>query len=206
MSTIKAWHALAIRKAVAAATAVRGLLLPFKRTGSGYIRIEKHCAFKNHHWIELGGNNLIQQGTFISADRPGGVKIGHNSSISRYAVIQSLHGFITIGDNTQIGDFCNLYGQGGLTIGRDVMLASNVKVVPSQHAFDRVDIPIKMQEETSVGIRIGDGAWIGINAVILDGVQIGEGAIVAAGAVVLRDVAPYMIVGGVPAKVISNRR
>jgi acetyltransferase-like isoleucine patch superfamily enzyme len=75
----------------------------------------------------------------------------------------------------------------------------------SNHVFSRTDVPISQQGHISGKIRIGEGVWIGGNVTILGGVTIGEGAIVAAGAVVTDNVAPYAIVGGVPAKHLKWR-
>jgi acetyltransferase-like isoleucine patch superfamily enzyme len=68
-----------------------------------------------------------------------------------------------------------------------------------------VDIPMKEQGVTQKGVVIEDDCWIAANSVILDGVRIGRGSVVAAGAVVSRDVPPFSIVAGVPARVIKNR-
>ncbi|WP_332237867.1 acyltransferase [Sporolactobacillus sp. KGMB 08714] len=182
----------------------RGNLLPFNKKNSK-IFVEKYCTFKNHNWIVLGGDNEIQKGTFISAGKPNSISIGKGTTISRYSVIQSLQGFIKIGPNSQVGDFCNLYGQGGLTIGKDVMISSNVQIVPNQHTFNDMTKPIKKNPEIAKGIVIEDDVWIGTNVVILDGVTIGKGSVVGAGSVVNRDIPPYCIYAGVPAKLIRKR-
>nr|WP_328813646.1 DapH/DapD/GlmU-related protein [Rhodococcus sp. NBC_00297] len=73
------------------------------------------------------------------------------------------------------------------------------------HKFERRDLPIREQGETRQCVDIGDDVWVGSNVTILAGVKVGNGAIVAAGAVVNKDVAPFTIVGGVPAKQIGIR-
>lgn len=78
--------------------------------------------------------------------------------------------------------------------------------VDTDHAFARTDIPMNRQGITTAPIHIGDDVWIGHGVAILKGVTIGNGAIVAAGAVVNKDVAPFDIVGGVPARVLGNRK
>lgn len=134
------------------------------------------------------------------AYRLAGVKIGKNSFIHMGARLY-LPINITIGDGTIIGDHCFLDGRAKLTVGDNVDIASQVLIYNSEHdihseGFDPIEEPVE----------IGDYAFIGPRAIILPGVKIGKGAVVAAGAVVTEDVKPYEIVGGVPGKVIGERK
>ena len=79
-------------------------------------------------------------------------------------------------------------------------------MIPSNHNYARTDIPIYRQGETSKGIVIEDDVWIGARVTILDGVRVGGGSIIAAGAVVSKDVEPFSVVGGVPARVLKSRK
>lgn len=90
-------------------------------------------------------------------------------------------------------------------IGNYVRIAAHTVIVATQHIFERIDIPICHQGVEGKGITIEDDVWIGANCTVLGGVTIGKGTIVAAGAVVTKDVEPYSIVAGVPAKVIGSR-
>ena len=74
------------------------------------------------------------------------------------------------------------------------------------HAYDDPDVPVIQQARTSMGISVEDGAWIGIGAKILDGVTIGQNSIVGAGAVVSKDVLPWTVVLGNPARVVEKRK
>lgn len=127
------------------------------------------------------------------------------SFIARYAVVQSVGGKITLGKRVAIGDFCSIYGQGGLSIGDDTMVSSHVSIVPNQHTFQDLTRPISFQVCISKGVSIGCGVWIGIGATVLDGVSIGDGAIVGAGAVVTKNVDANSIVAGVPARLLRMR-
>lgn len=111
---------------------------------------------------------------------------------------------VTIGARTSIGFHTFIYSTSEIEIGEDCMVASFVYIVDSDHGI-RKDLLMNRQANRSRPIRIGNDVWIGAHAVILSGVTIGNGAIIAAGAVVREDVAPYAIVGGVPAKVIGAR-
>jgi acetyltransferase-like isoleucine patch superfamily enzyme len=106
----------------------------------------------------------------------------------------------TIGNHTSIGDQCVLDGRGGLTIGSSVNLSTAAWIWTAQH-----DLNDSGFAGVSAPVVIEDYAWISSRATILPGVTIGRGAVVAAGAVVTKSVAPFEIVGGVPAKKIGER-
>ena len=108
---------------------------------------------------------------------------------------------IKIGQGTIIGDHATLDGRAKLTIGSHVDIASEVMIFNSEH-----DIESESFNAIEEPVEIGDYVFIGPRAIILAGVKIGEGAVVAAGAVVTKDVEKYEIVGGVPAKVIGERK
>ncbi len=107
---------------------------------------------------------------------------------------------LKIGRGCAIGNRCVLDARGGITIGRDVNISSHARLQTAKHLIDDPDF---MHDFSP--IAIGDRAWIAEGAVVLGGVTLGEGAVVAAGAVVTKDVAPYSVVGGVPARPIRER-
>jgi acetyltransferase-like isoleucine patch superfamily enzyme len=154
--------------------------------------------------VSVGPRSRLLRGASLIGNG-GTVSIGADSFVARWAIVQAAGGSVTIGDRTGIGDYCNLYGQGGLVIGNDVLMASGVRVLTATHNFDSRDVPIRTQGETVAATVIEDDVWIGANVVILAGVTVGRGAICAAGAVVTKDVPPYAIVGGIPARAIRER-
>jgi len=107
---------------------------------------------------------------------------------------------VSIGRGTIINHGCLLYTTGGLIIGEEVSISSGVWLVTGTHDINDPQFPAYYKP-----IVIGNHVWIGMRATILAGVTIGEGAVVMAGAVVTRDVPPFAIVGGVPAKVVKQR-
>lgn len=113
---------------------------------------------------------------------------------------------ISVGNNSGLGIRCRV--RGPLQIGDNVMMGPEVVILSSGHRFDRTDIPMCRQGSASShhNTSIHSDVWIGARAIIMPGVEIGEGAIIGAGAVVTKDVPPYAIVGGVPAKVIRYRK
>ncbi len=134
----------------------------------------------------------------------GPVRIDADSLVARYAVLEAAGGSVTVGDRTSVGDFSNLWGQGGLVVGNDVLISSGVRLLTAEHIYDDPG-PIYPQGERVSGTVISDGAWLGTNVVVLAGITIGVGAVCAAGAVVTRDVPSGSIVAGVPAREISRR-
>jgi maltose O-acetyltransferase len=129
-----------------------------------------------------------------------GINIGKGSTIHMWANFFEPKN-ISIGEDTIIGDHAFLDGRASLKIGSHVDIASQVLIYNSEHDLDKEDFSAKLAL-----VEIEDYCFIGPRAIILPGVKIGHGAIVAAGAVVTKDIAPYMIVGGVPAKEIGERK
>ncbi len=131
--------------------------------------------------------------------RLAGLRVEPTTNIMMHAFVLEARS-ITIGPNCIIGPFTTLDGRGSLTIGRNVNLAGEVLTIGGHHL---VDSPTA---EGLVGkIVIEDNAWVAMRATILPGVTIHEGAYVAAAALVNRDVEPYTLVGGVPARKIRDR-
>jgi acetyltransferase-like isoleucine patch superfamily enzyme len=128
-----------------------------------------------------------------------GMKIGRRTSIYMGGEIRH-PAAISIGDNTIIGHGVILDGRHGISIGNNVNFSTGVWIWTVQH--DHTDPGFR---DVGGPVVIGDHAWISCRTVILPGITIGEGAVVAAGAVVTKDVAPYTVVGGVPAKKIADR-
>ncbi len=92
-----------------------------------------------------------------------------------------------------------------IEIGKNTMIAAYCYIVDADHGFDDANAPIREQGLRVRPVRIGNDVWIGTHSIILRGVTIGDGAIVAANSVINRDVPPYTVVAGVPARVIKYR-
>lgn len=113
-------------------------------------------------------------------------------------------GAVTLGSRVYIGS--DAWLAAATRIGNFSMLAARVAIVGGDHRFDCVGVPtIDAGRGESRTTEIGDDVWIGYGAIIMHGVRIGEGAVVAAGAVVTKDVMPYAIVAGVPARLLRMR-
>lgn len=144
----------------------------------------------------------------------GRVVVGDNSIIRSRIDFDTASGLVTIGSRTYLGA-SHLVCHSRIDIGDDVIVSWGVTIVdhnshPLQWRHRKEDVlrwaaGVKVWDGVKVAaVTIGSRVWIGFGATILKGVNVGEGAIVAAGAVVTRDVPPYCIVGGNPARVIRE--
>lgn len=107
---------------------------------------------------------------------------------------------IFIGENVFINSGCKFQDQGGIYLGDRVLIGHNVVLATLNHDLN----PAKRGDMVPEAIHIGNDVWLGSGCIVLPGVTIGDGAVVAAGAVVTQDVAPFTVVGGVPAKLIKR--
>lgn len=128
---------------------------------------------------------------------------GKNVNVERGAYFQN--GFnVVIGDNSGIG--VNAQIPNNMIIGKNVLMGPDVMVIPSSHCFEKKDKLIMEQGyEEPKQVVIEDDVWIGARVIILGGICIKHGAVVGAGSVVTKDVEPFSVVAGVPAKVIKFR-
>ena len=147
-------------------------------------------------------NALCRNGVTIGRD----FSLGRKSSIECTGVIRELGDSLVIGDHVGIAANAFIAVRGPVRIGSNTIIGPSVAIHAENHQYDDVSTPIRLQGARRLGVTIGEDCWIGSNVIILDGVIIGKGAIVAAGAVITKDVSPYAIVGGVPAKVIEMKR
>ena len=135
------------------------------------------------------------------------IRVGDNVSIMRSSYLYGERGDIQIGSRVSVNTNTCIGATGGkVSIGDDVLIAQNVVLRAADHAYKDASKPINQQGHVGGSITIEDNVWIGANVVVTKNVVLGEGSIVAAGAVVTKNVPPYAIVAGVPAKTISSRR
>jgi maltose O-acetyltransferase len=123
-----------------------------------------------------------------------------NSSALHVGIDIYYVGGITIGCNSVVNKFVALDGRGGIIIGDQVSISAYCKILTGYHDPDDTNFQYKTKE-----VVIEDYVWIGTGALILPGVTLKRGCVVAAGSVVTKDVGPYEIVGGNPAKFIRRR-
>ncbi|HQE92426.1 MAG TPA: acyltransferase [Anaerolineae bacterium] len=188
---------------------MRGLAYRLMLSMNGVAAIERGVRLRFANHIRLGNGAYLDEGVYIHAC-PNGVTIGANTLVMHGAVLHVYnfrhlpHAGIAIGQDSLIGEYNVIRGQGGVTIGDRVYTSPLVQIVAVNHVFDDPARPFVEQGITAQGIVIEDDVWIGAGAIITDGVRIGQGAVIAAGAVVTQDVAPHTVVGGVPARMLRH--
>lgn len=165
----------------------------------------RRCA-QRVRGVEVGDGVLLESGVHLLR-HPRGITLGPGAILKSGVHLCPCNAgaSVRVGARTTVGFHTLVYASAGIEIGADCMIAPFVHIVDSEHGLAR-DRPMNRQPNVVRPVRIGDDVWIGSHAVILMGVNIGDGAVVAAGSVVREDVAPYQIVGGVPARIIGERR
>ena len=111
---------------------------------------------------------------------------------------------VSLGDYSGIGVDAKIYG--ACTIGNYVMMGENCTIITRNHKFDRTDIPMMEQGfEEEKPVSVGNDVWLGDRVILLPGVHLGDGCVIGAGSVVTKDIPPYAVACGVPAKVLRYR-
>jgi|694.fasta_scaffold01489_24 acetyltransferase-like isoleucine patch superfamily enzyme len=171
------------------------------------LRLGRWFALRHAH-VSIGATSLVHPGAKIHP-RTGAIEIGGNCTVAEGAVIQG---------NVIFGNHCSLqrnsiivgYGTlqsrtGLIRIGDHVRIAPNVIIMGANHEFNDPSVPIHAQGMSHGSVTIEDDVWIAGGVTITCGVTIGRGAVIAAGAVVTRDIPPFSIAAGIPARPIGTR-
>jgi acetyltransferase-like isoleucine patch superfamily enzyme len=188
---------------------IRGVLYKLILNMNGWAAIENGVRLRFADNIRLGHGVYVDQGVYLHAT-PNGIEIGPGTIVMYGAVLHVYnfreipHSGIKIGQNSLIGEYSVIRGQGGVVIGDRVYTSPFTQIIAVNHVFSDPNQPFVDQGISAKGIHIEDDVWIGASAIITDGVRIGKGAVVAAGAVVTSDVPPHTVVGGVPARIIRD--
>lgn len=130
------------------------------------------------------------------------ISVGSNVNIEHGAMITSL---MSIGENSGVGINAKIHGR--VSIGKNVMMGPDCIIYTKNHAFSDISKPMREQGfQDEKPVTIEDDVWIGGRVIILPGVHIANGSIIGAGSIVTKNVPPYAIVGGNPAKVLKYRK
>ncbi len=111
---------------------------------------------------------------------------------------------LVVGDRSQLGQNARIDQQ--VTFGDDVVMGPDVVIMTNAHRFDDVNIPINQQGNFPLApVTVGNDVWLGTGVIVMPGVTIGDGSVVGAGSIVTKDIPPYSIAVGNPAKVLRKR-
>jgi acetyltransferase-like isoleucine patch superfamily enzyme len=157
--------------------------------------------------VWLGDRVVLDDAVVLDAKGEGSaIELGDRVLLGRGSILSCNRARIRIGATASIAPFCLFASRSFIDIGENVAIAAGVHINAAGHASDDPELPIIRQAKTSLGVTVEDNVWIGSGARILDGVRIGRNAIVSAGAVVTRDVEPYGVVVGNPARLVRSRK
>ena len=158
--------------------------------------------FVNPFFHKRGENSVIRRRTRIDVLPFNPFILGEGSTIEDFSTINNGVGPVVIGNNSRIGIGNVVIGP--VTVGNNVILAQNIVMSGLNHGYEDINLPIHKQPVSTAPIFIEDDSWIGANAVVTAGVTIGKHCVVAAGAVVTKDIPPFSIAVGNPARVIKQ--
>jgi len=167
----------------------------------------QNVVLRHPHKIHVGDDVVIDDNCLIDAkgESNAGIRIGSGVLIGRNSILSCKNGDIELADGANVGFNCEIFSASRVRIGANVLMAAYSYVIGGDHDFSDASRPVLEQTRRSAGVSVGDGAWIGAGAKILDGVNVGEGAIIGAAAVVREDVEPRAVAVGIPARVVSTR-
>ena len=192
---------------------LRGLLEKlFMGESSGWVLVGKQVSIRYAGYLHAGKELIIEDYAEINARSTQKIILGNRVTIGKYAIIRpgNLYGGelgegLRVGDHSNIGPYSYIGCSGFISIGNNVMISPRVSIYAENHVFDSTEDTIKSQGIKRKTVVIEDDCWIAANSIILAGVTIGKGSVVAAGSVVSKDVPPYSVVAGVPARIIKSR-
>ena len=200
--------ALAQARAGALGLVLRKQLYPWLLGGCGRnVVFGQNVVLRHPHKIHIGSNVVIDDNCLLDAkgESNQGIRIGDGVFVGRNSILSCKDGNIELKDGANIGFNCEVFSASNVTIGAGVLMAAYAYVIGGDHDFSDPARSVLDQSRTSSGVIIGDGAWLGAGAKVLDGVTIGSHAVIGAGAVVREAVPDRAVAVGVPARVVSSR-
>ncbi len=179
----------------------------FKQLGTA-VFIQHGAEFITASHIEIGDEVHIFRGVRIDGrGQNNRICIRSQVALERGVDIGALeNSSIEIGERTFISSYTCIAGPGDVKIGKDCLIAAHSGIFANNHTFVDSMQRIRDQGVTAKGIVIGDDCWLGHGVTVVDGVTIGQGSVIGAGAVVTKDISPYSVALGVPARVVANRK
>jgi acetyltransferase-like isoleucine patch superfamily enzyme len=177
------------------------LLQTVTRNPSELLRLANVAwASFRYRWISrcVGSNTIVGERTVMTNNS--NIEIGSGCLIKDRVYLRAgINGRILIEDGAALNSFVQLYGHGGITIGKDTQVGPNTVITTTGHDYVSTELDTAYSP-----ITIGERVWIGANCTILGGVNIGNHAVIGAGAVVTKDIPSHCVAVGVPARVVRT--
>jgi acetyltransferase-like isoleucine patch superfamily enzyme len=175
------------------------------RTGRNVV-FGQNVVLRHPHKIEIGDDVVVDDHCLLDAKGVGnrGIRIGSGVFIGRNTILSCKNGDIEIADGANIGFNCEIFSASRVTIGRSALIAAYCYLIGGDHEANDPSRPVLDQARRSAGISVGDGAWLGAGAKVLDGVTVGARAVVGAGAVVREPVPDGLTAVGIPARILGT--
>lgn len=167
-------------------------------------RLQRWC-WNRQPGVRVAASARIAPSARLVLDHGGAVWIGARVELSDGVIVAPYGGSIRVEDDVYVGPYSVLYGHGGLTIGRDTLIAAHSVFIPANHIFTDRGRPVRRQSVSRRGISIGRDVWLGCGVRVLDGARISDGCVVGAGSVVTENLDPYVVAVGTPARPIRER-
>lgn len=156
-----------------------------------------------HPTCDIAPQVLVSLG--FGKGSPGHIQIAEHVTLGQGVVLDSWGGNIILQKSVFLGPYVVIYGHGGVMIKQNTLIAMHCRILSSNHMVPSQDILIRSQPDILLPTKIGQDVWLGAGVTVLGGVTIGDGCVVGAGAVVTKDLPPYSIALGIPAKVVRMR-
>ena len=160
--------------------------------------------FKLSDFNSIGQNVIFEKGILVF--HPENISIGNNVYIGHNTILKGyFKNEMIIGDHTWIGQGSFFHAAGGIRIGKAVGIGPMTKILTSTHLENDFSKPILFHDIELNKVTIEDGSDIGIGSIILPGTRVGQGSIIGAGSVVTKDILPFSVAAGNPAKLLRAR-
>ena len=157
-----------------------------------------------HNGLTINGMLSLEKGVRFVTSKGGKINLSGPIWLHQLSTLQADGGRITIGENTSIGPFTIIGAIAEVTIGKNCMIAECVSIRDHDHCYTDPSVPMRVQGWTTRAVNIGDNVWLGGGVIVCPGVTIGHDSVVGAGSVVTRDIEPFALAVGNPAKVIRT--
>jgi acetyltransferase-like isoleucine patch superfamily enzyme len=180
----------------------------FHRMGRG-VALGRGLVLRQPSKIEIDDNTVIDDYCMLNVrgSEKSGISIGKNAFIGRNTYLNTREGKIEVHDYANLSSNIRIGTSGTVVIGKYAIIAAFCYIGGVNHRIDKLDVPISMQgSDNKGGVILEEDVWLGAGVLINDGVRIGRGSVIGAGSVVTRDIPPFSIAFGSPAKIVKNRQ